>query len=203
MIEYKGYVGVFEYDPEEEEFHGRIVNLERDGATFVGRSVEDLKREMAASVDELIAFCEEQGIEPEKPSPFSELDRLQYMAESAKTRLAEYAGGRFREQVRSVAWLHQFGPRHNANASNAALAHSTAQTAQSMQTAASLLSHYGLVTPQPLGASSFDYLHNYRLSLYNIEELGAMRHSILPRVTPYGPEEGLSLANQELQTSEE
>jgi predicted HicB family RNase H-like nuclease len=67
MIEHNGYVGIFEYDPEEEEFHGRVVNLARDGITFVGHSVEELKREMAASVEEYLAFCEERGVEPEKP----------------------------------------------------------------------------------------------------------------------------------------
>lgn len=67
MIEYRGYLGVFEYDPEDESFHGRVVNLSRDGITFVGRSVEELKREMAASVDDYLAFCAERGEEPEKP----------------------------------------------------------------------------------------------------------------------------------------
>jgi predicted HicB family RNase H-like nuclease len=145
MIEYKGYIGVFEYDPEEEEFHGRIVNLQRDGATFVGRSVEELKREMAASVDELIAFCEEQGIEPEKPFPFSELDRLRYMVERAQARLAEHP------------------------------AQSIAGAAQSMQAATSVLLYYSMSTPQPLGASSFDYLHTHRVSFSHTPEVGFIR----------------------------
>ena len=51
MIEYKGYIGAFEYDPDEERFHGRV-NLAKDGISFVGRSMEELEREMAASVDE-------------------------------------------------------------------------------------------------------------------------------------------------------
>jgi predicted HicB family RNase H-like nuclease len=67
MIEYKGYVGAFEYDPDEETFHGRVVNLAKDGITFVGRSVEELKREMAASVDDYLAFCAERGDEPDAP----------------------------------------------------------------------------------------------------------------------------------------
>lgn len=67
MIEYKGYLGTFEYDPEEEEFHGRVVNLERDGITFVGSSVEELKREMAKSVDVYLDWCRERGEEPEAP----------------------------------------------------------------------------------------------------------------------------------------
>ena len=66
-MEYKGYVGAFEYDPAAETFHGRIVNLTRDGITFVGRSGEELQREMAASVDDYLAFCAVRGDEPEAP----------------------------------------------------------------------------------------------------------------------------------------
>lgn len=67
MIEHRGYVGVFEYDPDDETFRGRIVNLGKDGITFAGSSVEELKREMAASVDDYLAWCAERGEDPEKP----------------------------------------------------------------------------------------------------------------------------------------
>lgn len=67
MIEYKGYVGVFEYDLEEEVFHGRVSNLARDGITFVGSSVEELKHAMEESVEDYLAWCAERGEEPEKP----------------------------------------------------------------------------------------------------------------------------------------
>ncbi|HEX7241844.1 MAG TPA: type II toxin-antitoxin system HicB family antitoxin [Longimicrobiaceae bacterium] len=67
MIEYRGYVGVFEYDPDDELFRGRVVNLGKDGITFAGTSVEELKRELAASVDDYLAWCAERGESPEKP----------------------------------------------------------------------------------------------------------------------------------------
>jgi predicted HicB family RNase H-like nuclease len=66
-MEYKGYVGAFESDPDEETFHGRVMNLAKDGITFVGRSEEESKREMAASVDDYLAFCAERGNDPEAP----------------------------------------------------------------------------------------------------------------------------------------
>lgn len=66
MIEYEGYVGRFEYDPETESFHGEVINT-RDVITFVGRSVEELKREMAASIDDYLAWAEQDGFEPSKP----------------------------------------------------------------------------------------------------------------------------------------
>lgn len=68
MIEYRGYVGVFEYDPDDDTFRGRVVNLGgKDGITFAGSSVEELRRELAASVEDYLAWCAERGEEPERP----------------------------------------------------------------------------------------------------------------------------------------
>ena len=39
MIEYKGYSGVFEFDPDSDSFHGRVINT-KDVIAFYGASVE-------------------------------------------------------------------------------------------------------------------------------------------------------------------
>ncbi len=66
MIEYEGYVGVFDFDSEIDAFHGTVINT-NDVISFYGSSVEELKKEMRQSIDEYLAFCEEQGKKPEKP----------------------------------------------------------------------------------------------------------------------------------------
>jgi len=66
MIEYKGYIGVFEFDPELDTFHGTVTNT-NDVISFYGKSVAKLRKEMRASVDEYLAFCQEEGRQPEKP----------------------------------------------------------------------------------------------------------------------------------------
>ncbi|MCC7263367.1 MAG: type II toxin-antitoxin system HicB family antitoxin [Candidatus Latescibacteria bacterium] len=66
MIEYKGYTGTFEFDPEGDTFHGTVINTS-DIITFYGSSIAELRREMRRSVDEYLAFCQEQGRLPEKP----------------------------------------------------------------------------------------------------------------------------------------
>ena len=66
MIDYKGYTGVFEFDPSIDAFHGRIIGL-HDVVTFQGRSLDELRREMAESVDDYLEFCAEVGKEPERP----------------------------------------------------------------------------------------------------------------------------------------
>jgi predicted HicB family RNase H-like nuclease len=66
MMEYKGYTAKIEYDDQAGHFHGQVINL-RDVITFQGRSVDELRTEFAASVDDYLAFCRERGEQPEKP----------------------------------------------------------------------------------------------------------------------------------------
>jgi len=65
-MEYKGYMGVIEFDQEIDLFHGTVINTS-DVITFYGASVPELKKEMRQSVDEYLEFCREQGREPERP----------------------------------------------------------------------------------------------------------------------------------------
>ena len=65
-IQYKGYLGTFEYDQDADIFHGEVVNL-KDVVTFQGRSIDELKAALADSVEDYIDFCREEGEEPAKP----------------------------------------------------------------------------------------------------------------------------------------
>jgi len=65
-IEYKGYTGVYEYQPKTESFAGHVEGI-RDEITFYGGSVDQLQHEMATSVDLYLKWCEEKGLEPESP----------------------------------------------------------------------------------------------------------------------------------------
>ena len=65
MIDYKGYTGVFEFDASLDAFRGRIVGL-RDVVTFEGRSLDELRRAMAESVEDYLELCDEAGKEPER-----------------------------------------------------------------------------------------------------------------------------------------
>jgi predicted HicB family RNase H-like nuclease len=66
MIDYKGYTGVFEFDPSIDAFHGRVIGLQ-DVVTFQGHSLEELRHEMAESIEDYLEFCAEAGKDPEKP----------------------------------------------------------------------------------------------------------------------------------------
>ena len=65
-LQYKEYVGRFDYDPEADIFHGEVINL-RDVLTFQGRSIDELKQALEDSVEDYLDFCREEGIAPAKP----------------------------------------------------------------------------------------------------------------------------------------
>lgn len=66
MMNYKGYIGKVEYDDENRIFTGSVINT-RTVITFHGSSVDELEKEFITSVDDYLDWCEEDGIEPEKP----------------------------------------------------------------------------------------------------------------------------------------
>jgi predicted HicB family RNase H-like nuclease len=91
MIEYEGYRGVIEFDPSIDSFHGRVVGL-RDVVTFQGRSLDELRREMAESVDDYLEFCAEIGKEPERPYRGEFLVRTTPELHRAAATVAEASG---------------------------------------------------------------------------------------------------------------
>lgn len=66
MIDYRGYTGVFEFDPELRLFTGHVVDL-RDEIYFEGDSVEALEASMSRAIDHYLEVCEARGEEPERP----------------------------------------------------------------------------------------------------------------------------------------
>jgi len=65
-MKYKGYDAIVEFDEEAKILHGEVLNL-LDVITFEADCVEDLEQAFHDSVDDYLAFCEEQHRNPEKP----------------------------------------------------------------------------------------------------------------------------------------
>jgi predicted HicB family RNase H-like nuclease len=66
MLKYKGYHGVVEYDDEAGILHGDVLDI-RDVITFQGKSVDEIETAFRDSVDDYLAMCAENGVEPNKP----------------------------------------------------------------------------------------------------------------------------------------
>ena len=68
MMEYRGYVAAVEFDDSADILHGRVVNSgPYPVATFEATDARELRREFERSVDEYLAWCEEDGVEPRRP----------------------------------------------------------------------------------------------------------------------------------------
>jgi predicted HicB family RNase H-like nuclease len=66
MIDYKGYTGVFEFDPDLRLFAGHVVDLQ-DEIYFEGDSVEALEASMRRAVDHYLEVCAARSDEPGRP----------------------------------------------------------------------------------------------------------------------------------------
>jgi predicted HicB family RNase H-like nuclease len=66
MIEYNGYTGVIDFDPELKLFTGHVIDL-RDEIYFEGDSVGALEASMRRAVDHYLEVCRTRGEEPERP----------------------------------------------------------------------------------------------------------------------------------------
>ena len=68
MMEYKGYTAEVEFDESVGRLHGRVLNSGAYPiATFEATDVEGIQHEFRRSIDEYLASCREDGIEPRKP----------------------------------------------------------------------------------------------------------------------------------------
>ena len=64
-LNYKGFIGVFNYIEDEEILFGKIEGV-NDLVTFQGESVKEIKEAFYEAVDDYISLCEEVGKEPYK-----------------------------------------------------------------------------------------------------------------------------------------
>ena len=65
MLNYKGFIGSVAFSEEDNVFFGKIEGI--DGlVNFEGSSVEELKEAFHEAVDDYVAYCKEEGINPQK-----------------------------------------------------------------------------------------------------------------------------------------
>ena len=68
MIEYKGYIAKVEYDDSVDLLHASVVNSgSYPIANCEAEDVKTLKKEFRTSIDEYLASCAEDGVEPRAP----------------------------------------------------------------------------------------------------------------------------------------
>lgn len=66
LFEYKGYTGSVEYSAADDVMYGKVLGI-RSLLSYEGESVKDLRKDFEEVIDEYLADCSDEGIEPEKP----------------------------------------------------------------------------------------------------------------------------------------
>ncbi len=66
-MRYKGYTGSVDYSEADNCLYGRVMGMSRDGITYEGQDVDELRRDFEGAVDDYLASCKEAGVEPRKP----------------------------------------------------------------------------------------------------------------------------------------
>lgn len=62
---YKGYIGSVNYSDKDQVFFGKIEGI-NGLVNFEGESVKELATAFHEAVDDYLAYCEDEGIEPDK-----------------------------------------------------------------------------------------------------------------------------------------
>ena len=62
---YKGYIGSVNYSDKDQVFFGKIEGI-NGLVNFEGESVKELTEAFHEAVDDYLAFCQDEGIEPDK-----------------------------------------------------------------------------------------------------------------------------------------
>jgi predicted HicB family RNase H-like nuclease len=88
---HKGYSARIEYDDQDEIFFGKIAGI-RDGVSFHGETVAELKAAFHEAVDDYVETCRKIGKEPLKPYSGNLMLRVDPEIHSKVALAAELAG---------------------------------------------------------------------------------------------------------------
>lgn len=90
-MSHKGYSARIEYDDEDEIFFGRVAGV-RDGISFHGDTVAELKAAFQEAVDDYLETCARIGKNPDKPYSGNLMLRVDPAVHSKVAQAAELAG---------------------------------------------------------------------------------------------------------------
>lgn len=65
ILKYKNYAGIVSYSEEDEVFFGKVEGVNAL-INFEGESVKELKKAFEEAIDDYLAYCEAEGLSPDK-----------------------------------------------------------------------------------------------------------------------------------------
>ncbi len=66
-LEYKGYKGTVEYSKADDHLFGKVLGMSKDLILYEGDTIAELRADFEAGIDDYLAGCEADGVEPRRP----------------------------------------------------------------------------------------------------------------------------------------
>ncbi|MGN1253764.1 MAG: type II toxin-antitoxin system HicB family antitoxin [Prevotella sp.] len=66
-MKYKGYTGSVDFSDEDNCLYGEVLGMSKDKITYEGTNVDELRKDFEGAIEDYIANCKADGIEPRKP----------------------------------------------------------------------------------------------------------------------------------------
>ena len=63
MFKYKNFIGKAVFDKDEKTFIGNVINMVKDGITFSGKTIEEVRGDFYEAVDDYLAWAKEENFE--------------------------------------------------------------------------------------------------------------------------------------------
>ena len=102
-MSYRGYVGSIEVSEEDDCLYGKVMALPHDTMiTYEGNTVAELREDFHGAVDDYLAFCEAEGIEPRRSYSGALNVRISPETHSKVAMLAKQAGVSINSFIRSA-----------------------------------------------------------------------------------------------------
>lgn len=102
-MNYKGYIGSIKVSEEDNCLFGKVLALPHDTMiTYEGETVAELREDFHSAVDDYLAHCEEEGIEPRKSYSGALNIRISPETHSKVAMLAKQAGISINAFIRSA-----------------------------------------------------------------------------------------------------
>lgn len=65
-LKYKGYIGSVEYNEEDNCLFGKVLGMSKDVISYEGKTIEELKADFEAGIEDYLDSCKARGVEPRK-----------------------------------------------------------------------------------------------------------------------------------------
>lgn len=101
-LEYKGYKGSVEYSKADNCLFGRVLGMSKDLILYEGNTIDELRADFEMGVDNYLAGCLADGIEPRKPYSGTLNIRISPEIHSKIAMLAQEAGTTINAYIKST-----------------------------------------------------------------------------------------------------